>query len=207
MRAARVGAVLSRKAVSAVLLLGAACAGDEAGGRTIPEGRYHYVASHPAPGEAQSVELEGVLVITWSGRDSIAGVWEVPELQPDLDLGEWRGDAYEVMANPTYFGVLTNRLRRQGERILCEGDYTWVAEGGVERTVPVTCSVSPDAGERPEMPARGEEDPIIRRIDPDSVPPRELSPDAAAGPRDDSAGGVRSGRQPSGEIHLREMER
>lgn len=182
----------ARLAALAAWPLAMAC-GDEAREHALPEGRYHYVATHPAPAQAEPLRLEGVMVITESGEDSVAGQWEVPELHPEMDLGGWEGDAYEVMAHPTYFGILTHRLRPapDGGTIACEGDYTWVADGGVERTVPVTCSVSPGATERPEMPARGPEDPIVRPIDADSVPPRGLSPDAASGPRTDSAGQVR----------------
>lgn len=185
------GKAVVRWAPLAAVLSIAACSGADAGERTIPEGRYRYVATHPARGGSDSIRLDGVLEITESTPDSITGVWAVPQLQPDLDLGGWRGDAYEVMASPTYFGVLTSRLRPEGTWIRCEGEYTWVADGGVERSVPVTCSLSPDAGERPEMPPTGAEDPIVRPIDADTVPPRGLSPDEASGPRPDPAGGAR----------------
>lgn len=161
-----------RRGRLAVLLLALGCAPGE-GEERIPEGRYRYVASHPAP--SGNVRLEGVLVITESNEDSIAGVWQVPQLHPELDLGGREGAAYEAMAHPTYFGILTHRLRPEGDGIHCEGEYTWMADGGIERTVPVTCSVSPEAGVRPEMPPTGPEDPTIRPIDADTAPPAGAS--------------------------------
>jgi hypothetical protein len=188
----RDGRLPARLAALAVWPLAMAC-GEEAQEHELPEGRYHYQAIHPAPGLVEPMRLEGVMVIAESGEDSIAGQWEVPQLHPEMELGSWEGDAYEVMAHPTYFGILTHRLRPAPGRgtIECEGNYTWVAEGGVERTVPVTCSVSAEVAERPAMPARGPEDPIVRPIDPDTLPPRGLSPDAASGPRTDSTWQVR----------------
>ena len=182
----RFAVLASRSLAAAALGLAAACADGMAEG-VVPEGRYGYEASHPTP-DGGSIDLAGVMVITESDVNSVSGLWEVPDLHPEMDLGDREGEAYEVMAHPTYFGTLTHRIWREGDAILCEGEYTWIAEGGIERTAPVTCSISPEAGERPAMPPRGPEDPIVRPIDADTLPPPGLSPDDAPGPRPDTAG-------------------
>ncbi len=125
-----------------LLITGTACNND--GNRTPATGRYAYLARHPVPETDDSLRLSGVLVISYSTPDSIAGRWEVEQLQPELRLGRWERDAYVVYADPIYPGTIVHRIWRTGEpqQLRCEGHFTWIASGGVEQDLPLTCELS-----------------------------------------------------------------
>lgn len=125
-----------------VLVLALASACDLAPAPLEP-GRYTYRASHPAPGGDESITLEGVLDVEEVEGDTIRGSWEVPQLHPELGMiGEVDGGLV-VTAHPIYFGTLHHTIRGTGRGISCSGRYVWVAEGGVERSVLLSCSISP----------------------------------------------------------------
>lgn len=135
--------VLRGTASGAVLALFlGACVGDAG---PIEPGRYSYEATHPAPGGEQSIQLEGFLQIDEAPGDTIEGEWEVPQLHPELRVVEDEGGAAVITAHPTYFGTLHHRIRRgSGGGVSCSGEYVWVAEGGEQRSVPLTCTIQPE---------------------------------------------------------------
>jgi hypothetical protein len=65
-------------------------------------------------------------------------------LLPELPMGQWHQDAYLLYASPTYPGTLVHRIQRTGrpQELGCAGYYTWVASGGIERELPLTCELS-----------------------------------------------------------------
>jgi hypothetical protein len=157
----------------ALAVLGAACS--DAPERAPAPGRYAYTASHPDPVTPDTVTFSGVLVIEESTPESIAGHWEVTQLQPSLERGGWEEDAYVAYAYPIYGGIAVHRISRAGgpRDLRCTGHYTWVAEGGVERDIPLTCQLSPlEPGATPATPAPGSR--VIRpfegRVRGDSTP-------------------------------------
>lgn len=165
-----------RLAVCAALvaLLEAGC-GPERGAepRAPTPGRYGYSVLHPAPGGGEEVRLRGTLVITHSDADSIAGHFEVPQLQPQIAGGRWENGAYSVLAHPIYFGILEHRISLDpaSGAVLCRGEYSWTPRGGGERSVPAQCSlVAGDA--LPDTLVTPTEEHMIRDIDRDTVPLR-----------------------------------
>lgn len=133
-----------RRSTSAVLGLFLALSGGcDPGGGELEPGRYTYRASHPAPGGDESITLEGVVELEDVAGDTIQGHWEVPQLHPELRVIGEPGGELVVTGHPIYFGTLRHRIRPTRGGISCSGTYVWVAEGGVERSVPLSCSISP----------------------------------------------------------------
>lgn len=129
---------------AAALLLALTGAGCEPDHPVPPEGWYAYVASYAVPGTADSVTIEGGLEITEASAGQLQGRWRADRLHPELTGGEWVEGAYEIRAIPTFFGTLVHRVapRPAGDGFRCDGQFTWVAEGGIERAVPVRCSLT-----------------------------------------------------------------
>jgi hypothetical protein len=132
-----------RRRPAAALLCALAAAGCEPDHPVPPEGWYAYVGSYAVPGTADSVVIEGALEITEASAGELEGRWRADRLHPELTGGEWVESAYEIKATPTFFGTLVHRVAPQaaGDGFRCEGEFTWVAEGGIERAVPVRCSL------------------------------------------------------------------
>ncbi|HEV2131414.1 MAG TPA: hypothetical protein VGR27_09950 [Longimicrobiaceae bacterium] len=136
--------------------------------------RYAYSASHPAPGAGDSLRFAGVLELTHTTADSLAGQWEVPELHPELRRGGWERDAYVVYASPVHGGTLVHRIRRTGEphELACGGYYAWIGADGDEQRVPLRCALAyaPDAPPVGIVPPMH---PYTRPIDADTLPPAQ----------------------------------
>lgn len=129
----------------------------------IEVGRYEYRAAHPTPG-GDTIRIEGVLNVEEVRGDTIEGVWEVPQLHPELRVVDDADGRLTVSAQPTYFGTIYHRIGRSGRGVTCSAEYVWVAEGGVERSEPVTCAITRDPGATPLPGAGDPETPIVRPI-------------------------------------------
>lgn len=166
------------KRVLCLLAAAAAACGDAPGGapQPLPDGRYGYQARHYVPFLRDTVELSGAVIVGEEplGEDDVRGgeprpgKWEVQQLHPRMETVAAEGGEPLVYAFPTYEGTLVHRFSRSGERLLCDGEYTWLAEGGDERREPVSCTLSTDAPTLPLM----EEVPLSPTIRPadDNLP-------------------------------------
>lgn len=128
----------------------------------IDAGRYDYRAAHAAPGGEDTIRIQGVLAVQEVHGDTLEGHWEVPQLHPELRVLEDAEGEMVVMAQPTYFGTIYHRISRSGRGISCAAEYVWVAEGGVERSVPVSCSITRDPGATPRPAGAPPEGPMVR---------------------------------------------
>lgn len=162
------------RAVVGLLVLFLAAGGCEgAGGEpTLSPGRYLYTASHPVPSGEDSIRLNGVMEITGAGAEGVEGRWDVPQLHPELESLGAGGSDLVVTAHPTYFGTILHRLRPGGDgEVACEGEYTWVAEEGEHRSLPLTCTLDPDVPEGYDPALPNPQTRIIRPLDADTLPP------------------------------------
>lgn len=114
----------------------------------VPIGEYDYAASHPLPGGEGSVELTGRLTITSAEDGMLGGSWDASRLKPPLVTGDHLENAYELLAATTYGGTLVHRVHFGAEEISCTGEFVWIAEGGEERSLPVSCTISLDESTR-----------------------------------------------------------
>lgn len=110
----------------------------------VPIGEYEYAATHPLPGGPDSMELTGSLTITSAEDGMLEGTWDANRLNPPLLTGDHLKNAYELLAATTYGGTLVHRVHFGAEEISCTGEFVWVAEGGEERSLPVSCTISLD---------------------------------------------------------------
>lgn len=141
-------------AVLALPVLLPACGGEET--NPLPPGRYAYTASHATPDGGQPVELAGVLEIYELEGDSLRGRWDAEQLHPELEGAVLEDAGAAVYAHPTYFGTIVHRVRRgAGGAVSCDGEYSWIAAGGVERSVPLTCALSDAVPAGAGVPAPG----------------------------------------------------
>ena len=153
--------------------LGAACGAGEGEGSgadgLLAEGRYAYVSSHPNPVTGEPMRHAGALVVTHATGDSIGGRWDAEGLKPEVARGEWENGAFVAYAYPIYGGIAVHRITPAGAggAVRCEGHYSWMQAGGIEREVPLLCELrpDPDAGVG-EVPSPG---PIVRPLDADTV--------------------------------------
>lgn len=153
-------------ALLAILLL--TLAGCERESGPIEVGRYAYRAAHATPG-GDTIRLDGVLDVEEVRGDTIEGQWEVPQLHPELRVVDDADGRLTVSAQPTYFGTIYHRIGRSGRGITCSAEYVWVAEGGVERSVPVTCAITRDPGATPPPGVEAERPPVRVPAQPDSA--------------------------------------
>lgn len=161
-----------------LLALAAAACGDARPGEVdapLPDGRYGYQARHYVPFLRDTMELSGAVIIGEDplGEDlvrdgeTMPGKWEVQQLHPRMEIVTAEGGEPLVYAFASYEGTLVHRMTRSGGRLLCEGEYTWVADGGDERREPISCTLSADAPPLPLMEAPLS--PAVRPVD-DTLP-------------------------------------
>lgn len=108
----------------------------------IEPGRYAYTAQHAIPGGQGDIVLEGTLIISSASADAVEGSWDVPRLQPRLLGGGRQGGTYEVLAKPVYGGTLVHNIAPSETGLSCTGEFIWIAAGGDQESVRLTCSLS-----------------------------------------------------------------
>ena len=109
--------------IAALAMLGACNSDDGVASRVPALGVYSYHAELRGP-DGGPLALDGTLTLTYATRDSIAGTWAVPGLEPAPRYGGWNYVAYLLMADgrpQSGVGALTHRLTRSAAGLTCEG--------------------------------------------------------------------------------------
>lgn len=130
-------------------LMAFGCARPEPPAPVPASGRLEYRGRYLPPGSAQPHEFRGWLLVTEVSRERIAGRWEVPGFDPDLQLGTFVNGAYDVGADVSHQGLrgeFKHRLARgEGGAWTCTAVFVARLDGAPVSN-PATCVLTPPPG-------------------------------------------------------------
>jgi hypothetical protein len=135
---------MKKALVLSLILFGCISGGTEPeGSLVLPIGTYHY--TFHTVRDLQAWDYAGTFAIISASGSHVAGTWNVPEFEAEIQMGDSDEGAYLVWANLDDDGVtgqIRNRIARLGDRFACSVTWWFVFGEEGEDTGTGTCTVT-----------------------------------------------------------------